>query len=148
MDHVRLFLEAKFLQWTIEGMPEIPLLLRQNENSHNKTSNLGQSRLLDLWRLWHQEIDVMSLEMNPKDILDLINEAESIEVEECDSDPTTTKREDDFQLNLELMGSVTFGLKVMQSQMLQKCINRGEQIDFEGLDRLERETLLFLSSSY
>ena len=68
MDYVRLALEAKLLQWRKEGMPEIPLLLRHNENNQQTQSN-NYSKLLDLWRLWHQEMDCVSLEFNTSEVL-------------------------------------------------------------------------------
>ena len=82
MDYVRLALEAKLLQWRQEGMPEIPLLLRQNDNqSAQKRELKNHSKLLDLWRLWHQEVDSVSLEFNTSDLLQLMMEAEGLEWE-------------------------------------------------------------------
>ena len=138
MDYVRLTLEAKCLQWTKEGMPEIPAHFKQQQNTHphSKANSFVQSRLLDLWRLWHQEVD--SLDANPKDILHLMSEAESSELGACEVD-VSMKQEEDLQLNLELMQDVAMQLKEMQSQGFQACFNSGEDIELAAIERLEKE---------
>ena len=73
LDVVKLALEAKHLQWTLEGVPEIPLLLRHVESSDKCFKS--PSLLLDLWRLWHQEMDYTNLEFPSADINRLAAEA-------------------------------------------------------------------------
>jgi hypothetical protein len=134
MDYVRLALEAKLLQWRQEGMPEIPLLLRQNDNqSAQKRELKNHSKLLDLWRLWHQEVDSVSLEFNTSDLLQLMMEAEGLEWELCEDILPLLRHGDDHQLNKELMSEVEGKLKQMQSSPEEM------NIEEDTIKRLENE---------
>lgn len=135
LDYVRLALEAKLLQWRKEGMPEIPLLLRQNDiQSAQKKVSQNHSKLLDLWRLWHQEVDSVSLEFNTSELLQLMTEAEGLEWEPCDDILPPLRQGDDHQFNLELMSEVTGKLKQMQSLSPEEM-----NIEDENIERLEKE---------
>ena len=134
MDYVRLTLEAKLLQWRQEGMPEIPLLLRQNDNQSAQKKELkNHSKLLDLWRLWHQEVDSVSLEFNTSDLLQLMMEAEGLEWEPCEDILPLLRHGDDHQLNKELMSEVEGKLKQMQSSPEEM------NIEEDTIKRLENE---------
>jgi hypothetical protein len=135
LDYVRLALEAKLLQWRQEGMPEIPLLLRHNDNqSTQKNEFKSHSKLLDLWRLWHQEVDSVSLEFNTSELLQLMTEAENLEWEPCDDILPPLTHGDDHQFNLQLMSEVAFKLKQMQSSPPEEM-----NIEEETIKRLEKE---------
>ena len=138
-------LEAKLLQWRKEGMPEIPLLLRHNENNQQTQSNT-YSKLLDLWRLWHQEMDCVSLEFNTSELLQLMSEAENInQWEPCDDTlPCTKSQGDDHQFNLELMSEISIKLKELHNLAPERTDERSlsaedEDIDNATIERLERE---------
>ncbi|XP_032797385.2 uncharacterized protein LOC116933793 isoform X1 [Daphnia magna] len=134
LDYVRLALEAKLLQWRKEGMPEIPFLLKRNDNQ----PAYSHSTLLDLWRLWHQEVDSVSLEFSISELLQLMVEAESLEWEPCDDTlPPVRLEGDDHQFNLELMSQVAGKLKNMQPS--SSSFSEEMDIEEDNIERLERE---------
>ncbi|KAK4005132.1 hypothetical protein OUZ56_006855 [Daphnia magna] len=134
LDYVRLALEAKLLQWRKEGMPEIPFLLKRNANQ----PAYSHSTLLDLWRLWHQEVDSVSLEFSISELLQLMVEAESLEWEPCDDTlPPVRLEGDDHQFNLELMSQVAGKLKNMQPS--SSSFSEEMDIEEDNIERLERE---------
>ncbi len=141
MDYVRLALEAKLLQWRKEGMPEIPLLLRHNE--HNQQAQNSHSKLLDLWRLWHQEMDSfhVNLDFNTSELLQLMSEAEGLEWEPCDDTLSSSKQGDDHQFNLELMSEVSIKLKELHTpnDIIKESEDEDIDVDIATIERLERE---------
>lgn len=145
MDCVRLMLEAKLLQWRKEGMPEIPLLLRQPEaKPHQEQYGKNKSTLLDLWRLWQQELDSTTIEYSAAELLHLTSEAESIEWDPLRDDPLPPLQHRDDQLNLELIAKVTETLKDMQNKFKLQG-NEGysqQQVDPDTVERLEREAYI------
>lgn len=135
LDLVRLTLEMKQLQWKKEGtIPEIPLLLRQSEQaSHSCKSS---SNLLDLWRLWHQEIDTVGLEYSSTKLLQLIAEAENLPWEPSVDDGIqqhSSQLARDNELNEQLICEVNTKLKEL---------NRSLDVDPSDVQRLEREVFL------
>ena len=119
-------------------MPEIPLLLRQAE-SKRKDMPIGKdnSMLLDLWRLWLQELDRM--EHPAADIQQLTSEAESLEWDPLGDDSVVPpfQSNNDQQLNLELMAKVSDKLKEMQNKFKVELSD-----DADIVDRLEREAYI------
>lgn len=134
LDYVRLALEAKLLQWRKEGMPKIPLLLKQNDNQPDNS----HSELLELWRLWHQEMDSLSLEFSASELIQLMVEAENLEWDPCDDPIRLFRLEgDDLQFNLELMSQVADKLKNMQP--FPPLCPEEMDIEEDDIERLERE---------
>ena len=143
MDYVRLTLEAKLLQWSKEGMPEIPLLLRHNEHqhSHNRSNSTHHSKLLDVWRLWHQEMDSFNLDYNIAELFQLMTEAEGLKWEIDDDSPSPVSQEDNHSFNLELMSQVSTKLKEFCSAISDDISIDEEDIDMAAIERLEREAM-------
>lgn len=142
IDYVRLTLEAKLLQWSKEGLPEIPLLLRHNENHpQSRANNQFHSDLLDIWRLWHQEMDSLSLDYNIADLFQLMTEAESLEWDISDDNnlSSTKQQGEDHSFNLELMSQVSIKLKEMYPTVSDDEGIEDEDIDIAAIERLERE---------
>lgn len=126
-------------------MPEIPLLLRYSENQSNDHQEQNHSKLLDLWRLWHQEIDCLCLEFNSSDLIQLMTEAEGLNWElNCD---TLSPVKQDNQFNLDLMSEVTEKLKEISSVSKDE-FSEELDVDFSSIEKLEREGIrLSLRSS-
>lgn len=119
-------------------MPEIPLLLRYNENQHYR-ENHHFSKLLDAWRLWHQEMDSFGLEYNIAECFQLMTEAEGLEWEIIEAKPSPVSQEDSHSFNLELMSQVSTKLKQMYSTMTDDMSIEDEDFDIAAIERLERE---------
>lgn len=135
-------LEAKLLQWRREGLPEIPLLLRQTESPKEKNNN-HQSSLLDLWRLWMQEVDMIGINHCAQEMLQLVSEAESLEWDPLRDDGSFQPIQGDDQLNLQLMSQVGEQLKAMRNESIELGNeDEGKKPDLDVIARLENEAYL------
>lgn len=137
---VRLTLEAKLLQWQKEGMPEIPLLLRQPQLQVLQENEKNNSPLLDLWRLWIQELDTQSLEHEPYGLLQLLAQAETLDWEPSEEATQPTSQVDD-QLNSELMDSTSLKLKNLLAASIKE-VEDPQNIDIAAIERLENEAFM------
>lgn len=140
LDYVRLMLEAKLLQWRRENMPEIPLLLRQTDSkigSSDKGTDSRHSPLLDLWRLWQQELDLLSMEHPAVELLQLSSEAENLEWDPLGDDSLPPLTQGDDQLNLALMSEVSERLKDVRKAFTSTITD--QEVNPEAVERLDRE---------
>lgn len=134
-------MEAKSLQWLKEGIPEIPLLLKYNEDVPPHGRAAVHSRQLDLWRLWQQEMDYISQDFYIPEMLELFGEAENLQLEDSSDDTVSTsiKQGNEHQFNLQLMSSVSAKLKQIPLSISDEISIDEEDIDIAAIERLERE---------
>ena len=136
MDLVKLTLESKMLQWRKEGMPKIPFLLEQRNN--RSSSPKLQSSILDLWRLWHQEVDHMNFEFTPADIIQLMTEAENSSWEPSSIPTMHNTLNINNDLNAELMPSINSYFEINQQ------IAQNKEVDSKDILRLVQEASVLI----